>query len=429
MKIVRLGRPRRIEKYLDLVANDDVELLTVFSREEEKDRLSLELMNARFDCNDLVKKIRILPEPLLKSYERSWKRIQLEKLMRTTLGMKSHETDRKRWRERARKIQPHLERADLIWFGDSDLDNPCEWLVAVADLQVNVPKILSLKETRYKRKYFEEMALNVADGVIFPHEGYLGFIKSLYGTVPANVEWADPNYPASHLTNWLREQAVEKMSTVDGRPHACILTRSLMGESGKTSPRSGARYYMLDEVQDLMDAGMVVHLHAAGKGDDGAIPREYLELEEKTESFVIERPLTLIAGSSDYLTLAKYDFGVLHPSTVNASKGLRKFQEINVPNRYFEYLAVGLNVLVRKGSLRWLEESVSAHGGGLVWSNADDLKGQLVGWLSNSTSSDCPAPCGSNYRVYAESLQRCYRNIPAGQENYMRRHEATADAT
>lgn len=173
---------------------------------------------------------------------------------------------------------------------------------------------------------------------------------------------------------------------------------------------------MLDEIQDLLNAGLVVHLHSAGRGDDGAVPREYIELEKEHENFVIERPLTLIAGSADYLKLAAYDFGVLHPGTTSAQKKLRRFQEINVPNRYFEYMAVGLGALVRKGSLGEMERDLHQSGNGIVWEDAKDLATKIEHWFEGRKESRTILPVGASYKEYASAMADCYRRIRVGEQ-------------
>lgn len=282
---------------------------------------------------------------------------------------------------------------DFVWIGDNDFDGSNS-LVKAAKNFFKIPVYRSYKETRFRKSRSEINMLVYSDKLIFPHEKYLDFFSELYQLeLKDKTFFADLDWRYSETVSWVKNLEIKKLSRLDGIPHVCILTGVAFWDPSEK--RSGNRYYFIDIINDLIKIGAKVHLHAfkiiknreskpaAGESNP------YLDLA-KTGKLIIERPLNLYAGSADYSILKRYDAGILHPKIYDELKQtnypLYRFQQINIPNRFYEYEMADVVPLLEKNSSHYLEHLINQKGFGLIYSDLEDLKSKL--WKLIDTSPD-----------------------------------------
>ncbi|MDD5014031.1 MAG: hypothetical protein PHW73_02870 [Atribacterota bacterium] len=238
------------------------------------------------------------------------------------------------------RIKKHFKNIDFIFIGDNDSDGSNYLTIYLRKiLNINIPIIRSYKETRFIRNWYEEQMLLLSNKLILPHSGYISFFKDLYNIDLKSVSFADLDWRYSKLINYIKSKDVQKLSSIDGRSHVCILTGRVNWDPSET--RSGKRYFYLPLIKELVSREIVVHLHTFRiiKKIDEPIESKnnpYNELAESSKYFYIESPLDLNSRIDDYFILKRYDAGILHNSTGDCFSSIEKFQQINIPNRLYE---------------------------------------------------------------------------------------------
>jgi hypothetical protein len=260
--------------------------------------------------------------------------------------------------EMLRIICEEFEKSDILWVGDNDFDG--SFGLATVLSMLGIPYILSLKETRMYYSEFERTAIEKAIKVIVPHEGYVELFKQKYGIdLSAKTIYADIDWRSKVVYDKLSKVKVKKISEYDGRLHICILSDRAIWDKNET--RSQGRYYYVDIIKDLLKAGFVVHLHTKTliKSLNEPVFYEnnpYFELTKLFQnSFFIEKPINLLRPEG-YLELMKYDLGLL-TSGATTDPEFMKFEQYNIPNRYYEYQMAGVVPIAPKGVLKYMEKT------------------------------------------------------------------------
>lgn len=387
LNVLRIGISRSYHSYLDFVKSSRVSELKVYTYsgpEKEAAQLSVELAALRLDLEEYVSKFRFMSLPKIESFKGvlakyakvDWPRAERRKLEYVMT-----------WAE---AIQEDLKQADVIWLGDNDVHKPCEWVAAIKLLGIDTPVVLSYKETRFVEKDAERFAVQNADAVIFPHASYRDFFDRLYGVAPRNMAVGDVNWHLSDSIKSLekRPERLRKSSFDDGVIKICVLTGRISDDV--SSGRFGNRYSIEEHIRHLVTVGGRVYLHT-GQRSGGSIPNYIRELTEG-DSFVLGRELRLTPGNGDYAVLLDYDYGFMHPPVDPKLIDLVEFQKVNIPNRYYEYVACGIKPLVVRGTLPIVEGWIAESGFGIVFSDYNDLRRKIENdWsTSRKQKSSCP---------------------------------------
>ena len=272
---------------------------------------------------------------------------------------------------------------DFIWVGDNDFDHS-NLLVKILEKYIKLPIYRSYKETRFRYLKSEKNMLEKSDKLILPHELYIKFFSELYDLdIKDKTVFADLDWRYSKTISWVKNLEVKKLSYYDNTPHVCILTGVAIWDPSEK--RSGNRYYFIDTINDLIKIGAVVHLHTfriVKNRESNLIDKNnpYTDLTKTGELF-IEKPLNLYAGSEDYYLLKRYDAGIMHPKIYDELKEsnypLYKFQQINIPNRFYEYQSADVIPIIEKNSAYYMENLMNKTNFGLIYSDLEDLKGKL----------------------------------------------------
>ena len=372
IRILRMGYGGfPTSKFLDLLELDEIEKVSfVATKYEEKLFEDLHRAAKFFGKEDIVKQKADfnfldlnLPKKLINRFNRKFS---------TDLFV-----------SKIYNFKDFKDNYDFVWIGDNDFDGSNS-MIKKAKNFFQKPVFRSYKETRFRESKSEKNMLVYSDKLIFPHEEYLNFFSELYQLDLSNKSYfADLDWRYSKTIEWVKNLEVKKLSYFDNTPHVVILTGVAFWDPSEK--RSGNRYYYLDIINDLIKIGAKVHLHTfkiiknrESKQIDENNP--YLELA-KTGKLIIEKPLNLYAGSKDYSILKRYDAGILHPKIYEELKQtnypLYKFQQINIPNRFYEYEITDVVPLLEKNSAYYMEQLINQKGFGIVYSDLEDLKNKL----------------------------------------------------
>lgn len=357
-------------RFIDVLEADEVNSLTIIDFESHSKYMKdLEKTINFFECQYLLKKLNI-----------HWiKSGFLQKVFRY-LSLKSGYSVP--YRLLLKTFSPeilntfNLGNYDLIWIGDNDFDesNLLFYLFHKATNK-KVAFIRSYKETRFKRKWIEKYMLKNSDVLIFPHAGYLDFFHRLYSFHLKDVYTADIDWRYSKLIDFVKKMNFRKLSSMDGKPHVCLLTGRALSDPSER--RSGFRYYFVPIVKELVRRGIYVHMHALKIVPSRKYGNVYEELARKTELFKIEKPLDLTVYSDGYQILKQYDAGILHSSVPSSMIDLYEFQKINIPNRLYEYQIADVVPITPKQALPAVEKIIEQTDFGIIYNDYDDLVDKL----------------------------------------------------
>ena len=270
-------------------------------------------------------------------------------------------------------INERMACTDVLWVGDNDFDS--SFVFATFLNALGIRYVLSLKETRFVQSMFEFEALKNAKFVILPHEQYVDFFKKKYSMdLSRKAVFADIDWRSKVAYEALKDANVQKLSARDEKFHVVILSGRVVWN--KEEQRSQGRYYYVPIIEDLLNAGFVVHLHTKAllESLDNPVyyePNPYTRLLLKfPNSFIIEKPLDL-NDVENYKLLMRYDLGLLN-SGVSGKNEFNEFEKINVPNRFYEYLHANVIPICPRGTLQYMEKKFTSDV--LFFENARQLR-------------------------------------------------------
>lgn len=262
----------------------------------------------------------------------------------------------------------------LCSYGDYDYsDLAC----LVFGKAIKAPIVRAYKETRPEYNYTEYAAFKRADAIVLYDEELKKFIEKKYGSPFFDGKKVLLGYDENALPACILDKIHyrEKLSVKDHLVHIAILTFRVDSAPGRS--RDQGRYYYIDVIKKLIDAGLVVHLHCAQYNDDNGV-NKYKELEEQNPGkFYMEKPLEMKHSSSteewveSCEILSQYDVGLLH--NIVEGSTVSEFDRINIPHRFFAYEAAHVLPVIEKGSNIVLERMFSEKGCGYVYSELTDL--------------------------------------------------------
>jgi len=396
MKILRLGGINlAASRFLDLLEQDEIEKLVIFVKESEIHHIKDIYNTARcFNEENILKKLEVKSysdNGLLRKFIRKFGKITHSKLIMDFIYLK------------LKRDLKYYNDFDAVWFGDNDFDGSNELFVAVSEIfSGHIPIIRSYKETRFLKCWAEYFTLKNSDCCIFPLPSYVKFFSNLYGITFKHTLFADLDYRYSRTIQWVKGIKVKKLSNSDHIPHVCILTGRALSEPNER--RSGERYYFIPMIEELLRRGIAVHLHALRIVPDRFGNNSYYKIAKNNKLLHVEKPLVLTAGSNDYVILKKYDAGILHPEVSKCNNALIKFQQINIPNRFYEYQIADTVPIVLAGAAKELERIISETNFGIIFNNYDDLANKLFDLLEGKINRTIEIKKIKSYKEFAKKL-------------------------
>jgi len=411
MKILRIGGVNLpTSRFLDVLARTDIERLIILLSPHDSQNIKELYNTARFfGVEHLLSKLEIITLPKLKIWSKILKKVgkqfALKRLVRLAYSYI------------AKQINNYYKKInfDAIWVGDNDFDGSNDLFVGVVErFQSRVPIVRSYKETRFIRRWEEYVTLREASHIIVPSPAYLEFFYDLYEITLKRVSFADVDWRYSKIVEWVKALKVEKLSQKDRIPHVCILTGRAL--SSPSERRSGFRYYYVPIIRELISRNIAVHLHAKNILPDQRGRNLYAEIERRSALFHIEKPLNLTAGSIDYAILKRYDAGIMHPKIPKEYSALERFQQINIPNRFYEYLMADVVPLVLVGSGKEMERLVIEKDYGILFADYDDLATQLCELVKRKEKRQVELQEIKTYKDFADVLVQAILAVRQGGE-------------
>ncbi len=212
------------------------------------------------------------------------------------------------------------------------------------------------KETRPCYSFLERKCFKQADLIVLNDKVNAAFYEKKYRDIFSGKKLLfglDEDVRRKGLRTAIRYSP--KYSEQDGRIHAVILAGRVLSDSNDA--RSGGRLYYIPIIKELLEAGIVVHLHAGHIVEhDGR--NLYKKISDCNEDFIIEQSLDFVNHRMDaYFTLSKYDIGILHAHMEGAQ--VTKFDKVNIPHRYYEYELAHVVPVERRGKNILIEKKAS----------------------------------------------------------------------
>ncbi|MCD8158162.1 MAG: hypothetical protein LUD77_04495 [Clostridiales bacterium] len=276
-----------------------------------------------------------------------------------------------KWLKNLKKNNPDYV---LCSYGDYDKsDVTC----LIAKPVIKKPIVRAYKETRPEYSFRELKTIKAADKVVLYDIELKKFLENKYGDDLFKNKKVIIGYDENALPSCILDNIKyqKKFSETDGKLHLVILTFRV--DSAPNRKRDQNRYYYIDVIKKLIEAGVVVHLHCAEYNDDNGVNR-YEELQKNNpDIFYLEKPLEMKHSSTaeewvkSCEILSRYDAGLLHNIVDESS--VSKFDKINVPHRFFAYEAAHVTPIIEKNDNIVLERMFREKKCGFVYNFFEDL--------------------------------------------------------
>lgn len=262
----------------------------------------------------------------------------------------------------------------LCSYGDYDRSDLAYLILKPA---INCKIVRSYKETRVGYNFLEHQTLSHIDTISLYCKELKSFLERKYGVDffegKKVVTGLDENVLPSCILSNIRHQ--QKISSRDGKKHMVIL--SYRADSAPDRERDQARYYYVDTIKTLIEAGLIVHLHCAVYNELQGI-NKYLDLKKQfPDCFFMEKPLEMKRDSSlnEWISsceiLSRYDYGLLH--NIAEGSSVSEFDAINVPHRFFAYQAANVTPIICRGENTVLCRMFEEKKCGIVYSSIKEL--------------------------------------------------------
>ncbi len=232
--------------------------------------------------------------------------------------------------------------------------------------------IRSQKETRPEFSRKEKECFALCDTIVFNSQFNLDFFENKYGqkffTKKEIVLDLDEDWRKNGI--WKYPENFKKLSHFDHNKHIVILTG--VARSTPNDKRSGARQFYLNIIDELLNCGLHVHLHARFFELDENGVDLYKLLSEKNPKFKVHSSLDFVNDTDNaYNQLASYDYGILH-NFING-ESVSYFDKYNIPHRFFEYQLANVIPVIVKDQTIVVEQLILEKKCGLVVREYSDI--------------------------------------------------------
>jgi hypothetical protein len=301
---------------------------------------------------------------------------------------------------------------DFIWAGNNDSDGITQILLCYSHQFDNVPSILSYQEHRCTYRIDEAFAFKASKYLVLPSQRNLNFFKDTYGRYIAKKAFiANEDWRPKELINKVYAEPIQKLSSIDNIPRIIILAR-FVTYGKKKNYRRGNRVNYLEIIQELLDAGAIVHLNCLHiyeslESKNFSKNNPYHLIEKKyPEQFFIDKSYDMEEIDS-YFQMKKFDAGILHNYV--AGEEVSRFSQMNIPNRFFEYLVSGVKPIVIKNSLCDVEDAINDIGFGVIAESYTEAVAFLKDCVKSSERQDYSKSHRFHFSNYFKILYDIYR--------------------
>ncbi|KFZ27412.1 MAG: hypothetical protein KQ78_00324 [Candidatus Izimaplasma bacterium HR2] len=230
------------------------------------------------------------------------------------------------------------------------------------------------KENRPEKNYVEKSCFSIANRLVFnSNENKEYFLKK-----HKDINWDNKEIIIDLDEDYRQEEIInkvilkQKLSDNDQKNHVVILAGRVMSDA--KNKRSGTRLFYIPLINELINAGLVVHLHTMRIIDDKNGVNQYEILKrENLKNFHIEGPLDFENNPiKSYEILSGYNFGILH-NISDDDKYVSVFDKINIPHRFYEYQIAGVIPILKRGDTTLMERLFESEKYGVVYDSLNDL--------------------------------------------------------
>lgn len=241
-------------------------------------------------------------------------------------------------------------------------------------LRKNVRITRAYKESRPEYKFLEKKAFEYSDRVVLNTSYNVDFFKNKYG----NSIFRNKIIVVDADEDAIGEKYIEglsyskKLSSIDGKKHVVILAGRVFSDTRDT--RSGSRLCYISMINDLISAGLIVHLHTLWIEPDINGVNQYEVLSNKNKNlFYIEHPLNFDEAhwKDSYSILSRYDYGVLHNFIEGNSTS--EFDKYNIPHRYYEYELAHVAPILLKDKTIVMQDLILSNKSGIIYENPNEI--------------------------------------------------------
>lgn len=262
---------------------------------------------------------------------------------------------------------------DFVWSGNNDSDgvNYAVWAVSLVS---SIKIIHAYQEHRCSYRIDEKIALRAAHHLILPSKRNLLSFEATYNLdLERKTSFGNEDWRSLYLI-----ENIENIPTIPQHLHCepSLIILARFATYGSNSVRRGSRVNYVRVMEELASRGVHVHLNCLKIVEDlesmhFCKNNPYSDLKEKYPHYVhIDTALNLDDLSS-YGILKSYTAGLLHNFV--ADEEINSFSEMNVPNRFFEYLICNVLPVVKKNTLKDAEDLINSIGFGVIYENYDEL--------------------------------------------------------
>lgn len=260
---------------------------------------------------------------------------------------------------------------DYVYSGYNDYDKSDHLTVLIYPYIKRKFIVRAVKETRPNFRYPEFFSLKKANLKVFNSIYHQEFFRSKYHLDfhPSLIDLDEDYRPKKFYESFKRGN---KFSKTHNTIHIVILSGRVFSDTSNS--RSGARQYYIDLIKECVNLGYRVDLFTGEIKEDINGINQYEILEQNSKGlFQIMGTLDLRNNPSEsYTILSSYDYGILHNYVKGADVSI--FDNVNLPNRIYEYLIAGVVPIVPKGQSIVIEELFEKHKVGYVYSDLEELK-------------------------------------------------------
>ena len=239
------------------------------------------------------------------------------------------------------------------------------------------PLIRAYKETRKGYDYFEKKCIEMANITILNTIETKKMLESKYGKSLFEGKKVllglDEDYRGRAVID--KEKNIKKLSKEDYKSHVVILAGECTSDC--SIERLGSRQYYIPMIKEMIENGLVVHIHTLKIHNTIDGDNLYQKLQELYPDQLYIEPGLDFENKPDesYEILGRYDFGVLHNFSLDDE--VSEFDQINISHRFYEYQIAEVAPIVKKDTTIVEEELILKNNCGVVYTELSELEHHL----------------------------------------------------
>lgn len=280
------------------------------------------------------------------------------------------------WRVFAHSYISNIRRLEFDYVHSSYnfFDDSALITILLKNVISSKPVLRAYKETRPGFDYLELKSIKLADTIVLNTMESKNMLEEKYGedlfSGKKVIFDLDEDYRKDSVIKNVKLSP--KLSSSDGKVHITILAGECSSDCINTL--LGSRQYYIPLITQIIEKGYVVHIHTLKiKKDVNGLDQYELLKKKYPNQLYIESGLDFESDTENaYLTLSRYDYGVLH--NLNLGDGTSEFDKINISHRLYEYQIAHVVPIVEYGTTIVEERFLREHNCGLIYNDLYELE-------------------------------------------------------